>query len=259
MENNESVKSNSKAKKIIGLIVDVLAVIIFALVLYISIEVLVAKSKNLKYVPIFGNAYVTVQSDSMKGTNKDSFEKGDLLVVKLMDKSQFGDIKVGDTITYEGLITIDNNPVFALITHRVTDINVLESGEIDSFMTRGDAALPGTQDEKIEASEVIGKVISINRGAGSFMDFLSSSTGFLIFIVIPALLVVAYCIVLFVINYKQLAKEKALEGEKENLSKLEQEKAERERLEAEKEELLKKLAEMNAKQADSGDNKKDNK
>src|SRR5574344_2184983 len=72
-EKNKTVK---KTFKIIG---DVFLVLFILFGIYITVTSLVAKS-NGGVCNLFGNAPMSVQSDSMKGT----FEKGDLIFVKLL-------------------------------------------------------------------------------------------------------------------------------------------------------------------------------
>src|SRR5574344_1553644 len=93
--------SQEKAKKakvgetIVNVIVAIILVIVFAL----TLNILLSAKKG--YVEIFGSASIAVETDSMKGTNADSFSAGDIIKVKIIKSADDKKLlKVGDIITY---------------------------------------------------------------------------------------------------------------------------------------------------------------
>ena len=82
----------------------------------------------------FGNGYLSVRSDSMEGLREDSFKKGDLVLVKLLDKEEEkASLQVGDVITF-----YDMN-LQMLNSHRIVD--VYGTGDALTYVTQGDKAV----------------------------------------------------------------------------------------------------------------------
>ena len=65
---------------------NVVFYILILLVLLFSISNIRAKNKNDQIPNIFGKGYLNVLSDSMTGDNKDSFNTGDMIIVKIANK-----------------------------------------------------------------------------------------------------------------------------------------------------------------------------
>ena len=117
---------------------------------------------------------MTVQSDSMSPT----FDQGDLIVIKTCDTSK---LQVGDIVTFHTII--DNQ--YALNTHRIESIDELNG--MRSFTTKGD--INDVADTHIISDgDIVGQYVFKIPGMGKVMDFLSSTWGFLIVIVLPMLL-----------------------------------------------------------------------
>ena len=112
---------------------------------------------------IAGFTPLAVQSDSMAPT----FNKGDLIVIQKCDTSK---LEVGDIVTFHTII--DNE--YALNTHRIAANNDVADTHI------------------IGDGDIVGKYVFALPQMGKVMDFLSSSMGFLIVIVLPMLLFFIY-------------------------------------------------------------------
>ena len=125
---------------------------------------------------IAGFTPLAVQSDSMAPT----FNKGDLIIIQKCDTSK---LEVGDIVTFHTII--DNE--YALNTHRIAAID--EVNGMRSFTTKGDNN--DVADTHI-ISDIVGKYVFALPQMGKVMDFLSSSMGFLIVIVLPMLLFFIY-------------------------------------------------------------------
>ena len=127
---------------------------------------------------IAGFTPLTVQSDSMSPT----FSKGDLIIIQTCDTSK---LEVGDIVTFHTII--DNE--YALNTHRIAAID--EVNGMRSFTTKGDNN-DVADTHIISDGDIVGKYLFALPQMGKVMDFLSSSVGFLVVIVLPMLLFFIY-------------------------------------------------------------------
>lgn len=125
-----------------------------------------------------GYTPMVVETDSMAPT----FLSGDLIVIKKCDTST---LKEGDIICFH---TIINNE-YALNTHRIQKIDELEG--MRSYTTKGDNNAI-SDSHIISDGDIVGKYMGKVSGLGKVMDFLSSSIGFLVVIVLPMLLFFIY-------------------------------------------------------------------
>ena len=127
--------------------------------------------------------FLTVRSGSMEPT----INVGDIVVVSTV--VGFDDIKVGDVITFRYSGDSDPN---RFITHRVIDV---VEGEFEkSFKTKGDA----NEDEDlrmVSSSEFVGKTVMVIPFVGYFTDFARSTAGYVLFILIPAVLIISFEVV----------------------------------------------------------------
>lgn len=187
-----------------------------------------------------------VESDSMAPT----FYAGDLIFIKKCDTAA---LKEGDVITFH---TIINNE-YALNTHRIESIT--EMNGVRSYTTKGDNN-DMADTHVISDGDIVGKYVNKLSGFGKIMEFLSSSMGFLIVIVLPLLLFFIYQIyhlVMVSINLKKAiaveeAKEKELAKAKVDEAEAALEEARRLKAEAEA-----KIAELEASKGANKEAKKD--
>lgn len=176
-------KKKPNARQILNTVVNVILVIALiaaAMCTYVSF---VSASGN--GVPsILGVEFFSIQTDSMSPT----LEPGDLAIGRVIkDKST---LRPGDIITYWTVI----NGERVLNTHRIEAI--YDGGGYLIFGTKGDnnsSADPMT----VHESEVVGKYASRVPSVGKALDYLQTSTGFLIVIVIPVFLFFLYHLVQF--------------------------------------------------------------
>ena len=238
---------DAKKHKIISTIVNVILVIAI---------VIAATAPYTSYVSTSGNGVPTVlglrvfsiQTDSMYPT----LNPGDLIIDKAVkDSSQ---LQVGDIITYWTVI----NGERVLNTHRISQI--YDGGGHLIFETKGDNNSI-SDSLTVHESEVVGIYSSRIAGVGKVFDYLQTSTGFLIVVVVPVFLFFLYYLIQFFRvlfeyqNVKNRIKYEQERGRTEDLidaEKRKQEeshKAERQRIEAELREKLK--AEMAAEEAEA--------
>ena len=238
----EPIKKPTKTQRIVSTVVNVVLVIAIILAVLATYVSFATSSGNVPSV--FGIRLYSVQTKSMEPT----LMQGDLVIstgVKDPKALQHDDI-----ITYWTII--DGERV--LNTHRIVKISEVSGGL--AFTTRGDANT--TNDAQyVHQKDVVGKYSFRIGGVGKVFDYLQTSTGFLVVVVIPVLLfllvqLVQFFRVLFEYqNVKNRIKFEMERGRTEDLiAEQEQKKiSERERMEAELREKLR--AELLAEQKKS--------
>ncbi len=182
-QNQEAEAPENKGRKVVNTVINVVlvvAIVLAALCTYVSF---VTTSGN--GVPnILGTAFFSVQTDSMYPT----LLPGDLVVAKTVKDP--GDLRKGDIITYWTVI----NGERVLNTHTVHEI--YDGGGHRFFRTKGDnntAVDPIT----VHESEVVGQYVFRIPGLGKVFDYLQTSTGFLLIIVLPVFLFFLYHLIQF--------------------------------------------------------------
>lgn len=158
-----------------ALFILLLLVACFLLYYYVATKIYVAKGEEFK--PKF--SIYTVISESMTGT----INKYDSIVDVRVDSPD--DINVDDIITF---ISTDILTPGITNTHRVIAITKSEDGEV-CYQTKGDFnQVPDGACAKYK--NVLGKVIIKIPYLGRVQYFLSSPSGFILFIFIPALFII---------------------------------------------------------------------
>ncbi len=208
-------------------------VIVF-LVLFSFATMQIKREDNIANV--LGTGFLSVQSNSMQGSAKDNFNKGDIIFVRMLNEQSRTNLKVGDIITF-----YDYN-IKAFNTHRIVDIEEI-SGEV-YIQTKGDNT--SGFDNPILLEQALAIYQSQVSGLGNTLDDLQKPTGFALFVILPvAILLIFEGIVLsrnvLALNRAKIEEKFSLEKEKAQLD-----------LEAEKEKMRQQiLAELTAKQANN--------
>ena len=211
----KEVKEESKTKKIVNLVVMIIEILIIIAGIVLSATVIFG-SKTKSDELATGYNLTTVLTDSMDGSLTDEFDvpsfkaKKDLLIIKSITKENLKDLKVGDVITYTGVVGGE----MQLISHRIVKIDYDEELGDSSyiFYTLGDKQRTDAEEENIALSQKIyigdiqGKVIKklSNVGAPIYW-FQEDSTHFLLAVVIPLAVLLAYNVYLFIrmiVDYK---------------------------------------------------------
>lgn len=212
-------------KKVLKIVVDVLAWILLILAFLITIMVFTSE-KNNGIPSLLGVMQMSVESDSMSPT----FKKGDLIFVKQVDLYE---LKKDDVITF--FTMIQGNRVKN--THRI--VEVVDENGTKSFITRGDNN-PVNDENPVAASDVIGRWTGNKiTGGGNVLNFLRSRTGFFICIVIPMALFFLFELYKFIVTLVQAKKPTISAEDEEEIKKkaieeyLAKEKAEKEAKETE--------------------------
>lgn len=158
---------------------------------------------------VFGYKFFISRSDSMSATD---FDAGDIVFVKEVDPST---LQEGDIIAY----TSQNEANYGeTVTHKIRKVTTTKDGE-PGFITYGTTT--NTDDETIVTyAYVLGKYTGKLPKIGAFFAFLKTVPGYIVCILIPFLLLIAYnglnCVRLFR-RYKKEQMEE-LQAEKDKLA-----------------------------------------
>ena len=181
---------------------------------------------------LFGYKAFIVLSDSMKATD---FDAGDLVLVKEVDCST---LKEGDIIAYTSQNTSNYGET---VTHKIRKLTTDANGNL-GFITYGTTT--DTDDETIVTYPyVLGKYQGHIPKVGTFFQFLKTTPGYIVCILIPFLILILLegvrCIRLF---RKYKAEQQA------------ELKAERDKIEADRAETQRMMQELLAMKAQMGQN-----
>ena len=180
-ENEE--QEQSKSKRIINTVINVILIIAIVVAVIATYVSFVSTSGN--GVPnIFGLRLFSIQTDSMY----DTLMPGDLVVgTNVKDK---GELRPGDIITYWTII--DGERV--LNTHRI--IEIYDGGGYWIFQTKGDN---NTIEDPltVHESDVVAQYSFRIPGIGKVFNYLQTSTGFLLVVVLPVFIFFIYHLVQF--------------------------------------------------------------
>ena len=266
MENENKKVKTPKEWTIFGLKIfaNVLFYLFLVTVTLFSIANIRGENKNDKIPNVFGTGYLTVLSNSMMGDNEDSFEAGDLIIVKTATEKRIEKLEVGDIVTFfDYSLSREDGVGNALNSHRIIFIDKTTS--TTKYYLAGDAFVKsvGLEVDKITKesaedlydnntrdniqcvtdAEIKGIYSSKISGLGNTIIFINEH--FVVCIIIPVALFFALEVGLFIYHLMKMREEKLkLELEKTKSESSEDEEALKERL---KEELRAQLlAELEA-------------
>lgn len=176
-------KTKKQMSKTLNKIINVLLVVVIVFAAVCTFFSFVTTSGN--GVPnILGVQLLSIQTDSMYPTLK----AGDLAIdTSVKDPST---LRVKDIITYWTVIEGER----VLNTHRIE--NIFDGGGYLIFETKGDKNT--TVDPlTVHESEIVGKYKFHIGGVGKVLDYLQTSTGFLLVVLLPVLLFFIFNLVQF--------------------------------------------------------------
>ena len=257
--------SNETAKKILRISSKVISWIIIAITACMMLFTLIStltfdrNDRNL-----FGTRFYIVLTDSMSlsENNKDDevhFDAGDIVMIKNV-KNAFA-LEAGDIIAF---ISQNSDSYGNTITHKIRAVRKNAEGAVVGYVTYGTNT--GTNDEAlVEPEYVLGVYSGKLPKVGSFFQFLKTTPGYVICILIPFLLLILWQGTNTIRLFRQYKREQMadMEAERAQLAKEREESAIMMReLLALREQLAKQNAEGNAPQnensekpADSGSEK----
>lgn len=191
----------------------VILILLALFLAYYTISTKIYSNKGEKYEPFI--SLYTIVSGSMEP----NINVYDVVVSKKV--SSPSDIKVNDVITFISTSSISKGMT---ITHRVIEIVETENGV--AYRTKGDNNLsPDTA--PAEYNNVIGKVVLRIPQLGRVQSFLGTQSGWLIVIVIPALIIIISDILKI---FKLTGVKNKIEKIEENNKRIKAERAHRENL-----------------------------
>ena len=192
-------KEKTLGGKILGVCSAVICVLL-SVILVVNC-ILIAKSfiQKDKVPSLFGWYPMIVLSDSMYPM----IQQGDLILGKETDVST---LKEGDVISFFD----PESKTSAVVTHRIVS-SVEKDGKL-YYTTKGDAN--STKDtELVPAENVIGLYRNRIKGLGKAAMFMQTTTGFIVCIAVPVLILVGYDF----IARKKREKDEPVDEEKEKL------------------------------------------
>ena len=179
MEEDKTIKTKKTFKMIYKIISYTIICILMIIALFLIFYVISGKiAKKQGKNPLFG--LYTIISPSMTGT----LNVYDVAFTMRVDTDK---LKEGDIITF-----YSTNSFFGgtPITHRIIEVmDVPGTGKM--FRVQGDAN-PKPDEEKVLPSNVLGKVLFKIPQLGRVQFFLASKGGWIISIMIPALVIISY-------------------------------------------------------------------
>jgi len=188
----------------------VLLVIVGILLIYYYISVRLYATKGDDYEPKF--SVYTIVSESMRPT----INKYDVIINTQVDDIK--DVKLNDVVTFISTWKVTYGMT---ITHRVIGFKKLDNGDT-CLITRGDNNTQADQ-ACVEKSHLIGVTKAVIPGLGKLQFFLSSSMGWLLIILIPALYIIVKDIIKIFVLKKDIKKDKKAEKkDKKNNKELEE-------------------------------------
>lgn len=208
-------------KKALNIVVTCVQIAIVLITITISIIVLVNPSSGTGEVAEGKVKLLPVLTNSMKGTNKDSFSKHDLVIAQKPKDPKA--LEVGQIITFRETI----GGTVQLNTHRI--ISKTQVGDEVIYTTKGDNNI--LADGGVVGDKDVLAVYKYHlKGVGGAIAWLQKPTNFLLVIILPLAVLFIYNVVLFVRILMQ-AKLAKLEEEKAALLAIDEEEVKRKAIE----------------------------
>lgn len=219
---------NKTIEKIKDIFTWLISAVAIGMMIFTVVSVLTLNQRERN---VLGYRAFIVLSDSMSATD---FQAGDVVLVKETDPTT---LKEGDIIAF---ISQDPDYFGETVTHKIRRLTTAQNGD-PAFITYGTTT---DTDDKVAVTYpyILGKHTATLPKVGTFFQFLKTTPGYIMCILIPFVLLIAMqgwdCVVLF----KEYKKEQMAEIEAEKA----QLEAERKRSEEMMQELLALKAQLSA-------------
>lgn len=175
MEESKEIKRKKTFRLIVKifniLLLSMISLFLICLMFYVISSKIAEKKEQ---TPLFG--FYTIISPSMEP----DINVYDVVLVK---KTNINKLKKGDVITF---YSTNNYFGDTPITHRIANID-----DRTSIIVKGDHN-EKADNEKVIPKNIIGKVILVIPSLGKLQFFLASKSGFIIAIIIPAIVIITY-------------------------------------------------------------------
>ena len=184
--------NKTEAKKIVSIVLNVLVSAFLVFATLVTILTFVSMNAKDGVPSVLGKSFVSVQSPSMDGDQEGSFKQGDLLVVTKISEAEAKELEVGTIVVYRSPEDINKDGNTGDInTHRI--IEKYTEGGLLYYKTKGDNNAHADK-KPIQHTDIVAVYNGHSRvkGFGSVVDFLKSSMGFLLVVVLPMALFFIY-------------------------------------------------------------------
>lgn len=182
MAQNKPNKEHSKTSNKIFTVIGAVLCIILIPVLIINLTLIVKSYTNKDEVPKIGGYCPLIV---LTGSMEPEINDGDMIIVKQINGN---DVKLNDVIAF---YDPDGNGQ-SILTHRVIEIINDEDGL--SFRTKGDAN--NTDDRlPVKSDKLVGIYKTRIKGAGNIAMFMQTTTGLIVCVLLPLVLLVGYDII----------------------------------------------------------------
>lgn len=175
MEESKEIKRKKAFRLIVKifniLLLSMISLFLICLMFYVISSKIAEKKEK---TPLFG--FYTIISPSMEP----NINVYDVVLVK---KTNINKLKKGDVITF---YSTNNYFGDTPITHRIANID-----DRTSIIVKGDHN-EKADNEKVIPKNIIGKVILVIPSLGKLQFFLASKSGFIVAIIIPAIVIITY-------------------------------------------------------------------
>lgn len=166
-------------KRITSSVFNVLFYVTIVMMLVFAVANMKIKQEN-DIAHIFKTGFLSVQSNSMMGDQEDSFHQGDLVFVNMLSAEDKMSLEIGTVVTFY------DHQIKSFNTHRIVDIYVINDDV--HYITQGDAVNEPDQ-TPLHYEDVIATYEQKIGGLGKTLDYVQSSTGFLLVIILPVLMI----------------------------------------------------------------------
>lgn len=192
-------------KKVKRIIKDILVTLVVIIALFMVVFTTISITTfNREDRSLFGYKALVVLTDSMSATD---FKSGDLILIKDVDPET---LEVGDIISFKAA-TIEN--YYEIVTHKIRKKIYINDGE-PAFITYG-TTNDVNDNDAVTYDNVVGKYVKTFPNVGRFFQFLKTTKGYILCILIPFLILILLqavnCARLFFKYRKETKKEIRLE------------------------------------------------
>ncbi len=187
-------ETQQKTKKILGIVGNVVIWIFVAFSVLVTVLVFAAQGSKDGVPELFGKSLITIESPSMTPT----YKVGDLVFMEKLSGPEMKELEAGDIITYRAPIDINGDgKIGDLNTHRI----LTADHEKAEFTTIGDNNNGIPDAYTISYNDIIGKCTEDGKigGIGNVINFLRSSLGFFLCVVLPMFLFFVYEVYNFIV------------------------------------------------------------
>ena len=177
---------------------------------------------------VFGYRFYIVASDSMSLSEKNKdfdvhFNAGDIIVVKNVKEDSV--YKPGEIISF---MSMNSDSYGKTITHVIRRVEYTDEGKVKGYVTYG-TNKDSDDEDLVEPEYVLGHYVGKLPIIGKFFAFVKSTPGYIVCILVPFLILIAYNLVNVIRLFMKYKREQMEQLETER-SQLEAERAENQRI-----------------------------